>query len=411
VPRSYPFMGPSDGSPTRPEARRARTALRECLPLLAQAARGPADMMLLLLAVLSGFLLLLAGAVVFALLEWGTDAAVFVARYAVAAVRYWAGRPFEAPAHRNPLRRYRRGLVDDGASLPPAPGPTPQKVAEGVLRGALVSCRARDLVAAASLVAGAPSPGPPPSVRGLQTAALSALWALSGPLGARAALAAAPAPPAPLAPDLEAGGALGPPASGPGGAGAAAAPGPAPPGHRARAARFWAVLGQDRGEHPPGAPIDDWDASGTRGARRPGDGAGPSPPGGAPPGAPGLFPAPAFRELRGRVAGGPPRSGGGGAPPAEATPPPPPPPPGLSAAPPPPAANGEQERERGGGGEGEECPVCQEGYSPADEVGVLRCGHCFHLACVTKWVHRSPSCPLCRVDLREAAEGAVEETA
>jgi len=41
----------------------------------------------------------------------------------------------------------------------------------------------------------------------------------------------------------------------------------------------------------------------------------------------------------------------------------------------------------------QQCPICSHSITTA---GVLRCGHVFCFACITDWLHRDYSCPLCR---------------
>eukprot|EP00927_Polykrikos_kofoidii_P009506 TRINITY_DN13962_c0_g1_i1.p1 TRINITY_DN13962_c0_g1~~TRINITY_DN13962_c0_g1_i1.p1 ORF type:complete len:118 (+),score=8.67 TRINITY_DN13962_c0_g1_i1:86-439(+) len=42
------------------------------------------------------------------------------------------------------------------------------------------------------------------------------------------------------------------------------------------------------------------------------------------------------------------------------------------------------------------CSVCLDAYRDAELLTKLRCGHCFHVACLTDWLRRSAQCPLCR---------------
>lgn len=43
------------------------------------------------------------------------------------------------------------------------------------------------------------------------------------------------------------------------------------------------------------------------------------------------------------------------------------------------------------------CPICLESLSGDPSAnGVLRCGHCFHRACLGPWLEQSSSCPTCR---------------
>ncbi|KAI9119021.1 hypothetical protein K1719_009696 [Acacia pycnantha] len=41
------------------------------------------------------------------------------------------------------------------------------------------------------------------------------------------------------------------------------------------------------------------------------------------------------------------------------------------------------------------CSVCMEGFD-SDENKQIPCGHVYHSGCITAWVSRSNSCPLCR---------------
>ncbi|CAN8235000.1 unnamed protein product [Cochlearia groenlandica] len=42
------------------------------------------------------------------------------------------------------------------------------------------------------------------------------------------------------------------------------------------------------------------------------------------------------------------------------------------------------------------CIICQDEYETKDEVGMLRCGHRFHINCVKQWLLRKNSCPICK---------------
>lgn len=48
--------------------------------------------------------------------------------------------------------------------------------------------------------------------------------------------------------------------------------------------------------------------------------------------------------------------------------------------------------------QGGECCVCTYDISP-DNAIYLKCGHCTHLTCMTRWCRQSPTCPVCRSDL------------
>ncbi|KJH44324.1 hydrolase, TatD family [Dictyocaulus viviparus] len=46
------------------------------------------------------------------------------------------------------------------------------------------------------------------------------------------------------------------------------------------------------------------------------------------------------------------------------------------------------------------CVICAFTFF-SNNVAALRCGHTFHFECVTKWIERSKSCPICRVRIVE----------
>lgn len=46
-----------------------------------------------------------------------------------------------------------------------------------------------------------------------------------------------------------------------------------------------------------------------------------------------------------------------------------------------------------------DCTVCQEDYKKGDKLVSLPCGHNYHKDCVTEWLVRHDSCPVCRKSL------------
>ncbi|XP_002967123.2 RING-H2 finger protein ATL5 [Selaginella moellendorffii] len=54
-------------------------------------------------------------------------------------------------------------------------------------------------------------------------------------------------------------------------------------------------------------------------------------------------------------------------------------------------------RERGR----EECPICLGAFGDGQEVTVLpKCKHFYHRDCLSSWLFRQPTCPLCRCSVR-----------
>merc|ERR1712066_356081 len=49
--------------------------------------------------------------------------------------------------------------------------------------------------------------------------------------------------------------------------------------------------------------------------------------------------------------------------------------------------------------EEEECPICLKRLEQDDEVLLLPCSHQFHSDCLTAWLNKAASCPLCRKSL------------
>jgi hypothetical protein len=60
----------------------------------------------------------------------------------------------------------------------------------------------------------------------------------------------------------------------------------------------------------------------------------------------------------------------------------------------------------------EECPICLDSLCAEAEkkaynaVARLPCGHTFHRHCVTRWLVRCSSCPVCRMDASPTANKA-----
>ena len=44
----------------------------------------------------------------------------------------------------------------------------------------------------------------------------------------------------------------------------------------------------------------------------------------------------------------------------------------------------------------DECAICFAAYELGSYQAHMRCGHCFHSRCLTKWLRRQPTCPVCR---------------
>lgn len=52
---------------------------------------------------------------------------------------------------------------------------------------------------------------------------------------------------------------------------------------------------------------------------------------------------------------------------------------------------------------GEECPICLEIFGELDnsaDLCTLKCGHSFHIKCVTGWYSKQHNCPTCRGEIR-----------
>eukprot|EP00929_Paragymnodinium_shiwhaense_P062599 TRINITY_DN31252_c0_g1_i2.p1 TRINITY_DN31252_c0_g1~~TRINITY_DN31252_c0_g1_i2.p1 ORF type:complete len:208 (-),score=46.58 TRINITY_DN31252_c0_g1_i2:187-810(-) len=50
-----------------------------------------------------------------------------------------------------------------------------------------------------------------------------------------------------------------------------------------------------------------------------------------------------------------------------------------------------------------ECELCLEDYVAGDELLRLPCMHLFHASCVSEWLRKSGTCPVCQMDACQAA--------
>lgn len=50
------------------------------------------------------------------------------------------------------------------------------------------------------------------------------------------------------------------------------------------------------------------------------------------------------------------------------------------------------------------CPICFCEYSEGQSVITLPCKHFFHKECISRWLKRDATCPMCKHDLQETAE-------
>jgi len=48
-----------------------------------------------------------------------------------------------------------------------------------------------------------------------------------------------------------------------------------------------------------------------------------------------------------------------------------------------------------------ECELCLEEYAAGDELLRLPCMHLFHCTCVTPWLQKSYTCPVCQTDISQ----------
>jgi hypothetical protein len=50
------------------------------------------------------------------------------------------------------------------------------------------------------------------------------------------------------------------------------------------------------------------------------------------------------------------------------------------------------------------CPICFCEYSEGQSLITLPCKHWFHKECISRWLKRDATCPMCKLDLQEATE-------
>jgi len=47
----------------------------------------------------------------------------------------------------------------------------------------------------------------------------------------------------------------------------------------------------------------------------------------------------------------------------------------------------------------EECSICLEKFNINEKVFKTPCNHLFHATCITEWLYKNKTCPICRNDL------------
>ena len=48
-----------------------------------------------------------------------------------------------------------------------------------------------------------------------------------------------------------------------------------------------------------------------------------------------------------------------------------------------------------------QCMICLENYKIGDDIMTITCMHRYHKDCVAPWIASSPTCPICKADVRE----------
>ncbi|XP_072027241.1 RING finger protein 24-like [Amphiura filiformis] len=46
------------------------------------------------------------------------------------------------------------------------------------------------------------------------------------------------------------------------------------------------------------------------------------------------------------------------------------------------------------------CAVCLEEFKAKEEIGVCKCRHGFHIACISKWLEAKRTCPICNTRVK-----------
>lgn len=46
-----------------------------------------------------------------------------------------------------------------------------------------------------------------------------------------------------------------------------------------------------------------------------------------------------------------------------------------------------------------ECIICFDDYKSDDKIAELECNHIYHDSCITRWLQKDLSCPICRSQL------------
>ena len=46
------------------------------------------------------------------------------------------------------------------------------------------------------------------------------------------------------------------------------------------------------------------------------------------------------------------------------------------------------------------CSICLEEFKLEESIRVTNCNHIFHHKCIEEWICKSPTCPLCRKNLK-----------
>lgn len=49
--------------------------------------------------------------------------------------------------------------------------------------------------------------------------------------------------------------------------------------------------------------------------------------------------------------------------------------------------------------ENDNCSICLENFKKKDKIITLDCGHYYHDECITNWLKKDETCPLCRENL------------